>query len=219
MNGERALLSLAISYAHEDEQRVDCLKKHLSSFRRQGLIDLWYDRYIDAGSDFKSEIGKNFNSADIVLLMISSDFIHSDFCYEIEMENALGRSEKGDAIVIPVILRPCNWEELPFGKLMAVPKDGIAISTFENSDEAYLEVVLAVKDAANKLLQKYNATKNTEQKTTPLISPNLAGTTEPEVSIPVTSRTAENHNGILARNTDSVATVQKTLIKKCKERT
>ena len=109
MNGERTLFSLAISYAHEDEKRLDCLKKHLSSFRRQGLIYLWYDRYIYAGSDFKSEIGKNFNSADIVLLMISSDFIHSDFCCEIEMENALGRSEKGDAIVIPVILRPCNW--------------------------------------------------------------------------------------------------------------
>ena len=74
---------------------------------------------------------------------------------------------------------------------MAVPKDGIAISRFENSDEAYLEIVLAVKNAANKLLQKNNATKNTEQKTTPLINPDVAGNTEPEVSIPVTSRTAK----------------------------
>ena len=82
-----------------------------------------------------------------MLLLISPDFIYSDYCYEREMKRALERHEKGETRVIPVILRPCDWRGLPFGKLMATPKDGKAITTWPNIDSAFLDVVTSIKNA------------------------------------------------------------------------
>lgn len=200
-NGDFILLTLAISYAHEDEPLVDALKKHLSSLERQGLVKPWLDRYIDPGTDFKSEIGKKFKLAEIILLMISSDFINSKFCYEIEMKIALSRSEKKDAIVIPVILRPCDWEDLPFGNIKAVPKDGKPIETTGNRDEGFLEVVKEVKNAAKKLLQIKNLTTDGEQSQFPTDSTKVRGSPEQIISTtPQTIQAGERGSFLNERN-------------------
>ncbi len=135
------------SYSHADEALRDRLEKHLSALKRQGFIATWHDRRIVAGDEFANEISEHLESADIILLLISPDFIASDYCYDLEMQHAVARSIKKEARTIPVILRPCDWHNTPFGKLQAAPRDGQAVTTWPNEDEAFLDIVKAIKDA------------------------------------------------------------------------
>lgn len=128
-----------ISYSHKDEPFKDELKTHLKVLSRLGKIKIWDDRAIDAGDEWNVEIMKALEEADIILLLISNYFIASDFCYDIELKRALERYEanKEDVKVVPIILRPCEWQGLPFGKLQAEPKDAKPITEWGNEDEAY----------------------------------------------------------------------------------
>src|SRR5690606_37841200 len=108
-NGVVYMALLVFSYSHADEELRNALEKHLIPLKRMGKIDTWHDRCIVPGEEFEGKIDTNFARADIILLLISSDFIASNYCYEIEMANALERHGRGEAIVIPVILRPCAW--------------------------------------------------------------------------------------------------------------
>lgn len=119
--------------------------------KRQGLISAWHDRKITAGSEIDNAISANLEVATIILLLVSPDFINSDYCFERELKRALERHERGEARVIPVILRPCDWHDLPFGKLLGAPKDGKPITTWPNRDEAFLDVVKAIKAALKEL--------------------------------------------------------------------
>lgn len=145
------MASLVFSYAHVDEALRNELEKHLSPLQRMGRISTWHDRRIVPGEEFAGQIDQHFGDADIILLLISSDFIASDYCYQIEMSNALQRHERGEAIVIPVILRPCAWKQLPFGKLQAATVDGKPIAQFSSFDEGFVQVVEAVSRALDKL--------------------------------------------------------------------
>jgi hypothetical protein len=113
------LLNLFFSYSHKDEALRDELEVHLAMLKRQGVISIWHDRRITAGEDFAGEIDQNLATADIILFLVSPDFIASDYCYDIEVKQALERHETGKAKVIPVILRPCDWKHAPFGHLLA----------------------------------------------------------------------------------------------------
>lgn len=130
-----------------DENLRDQLQIHLGGLQRQGLISSWHDRRITAGEDFGEAIDNHIDTADIILLLVSPDFIASDYCYEREMTRALERHRRGESRVIPVILRPCDWHDLPFGKLLATPKDGRPITKWPNIDEAFQDVVSAIKGA------------------------------------------------------------------------
>src|SRR6266849_6380920 len=101
-------------YAHEDEVLLNKLKEHLRPLQRQGLIDIWYDRDIKAGTEWGQEISKHLNEAQIILLLISPDFMNSDYCYGKEMKRAIERHDREEACVIPVILRPVHWQGAPF---------------------------------------------------------------------------------------------------------
>ncbi len=135
------MTKLVFSYSHKDEELRNQLETHLAPLKRQGLINSWHDRRINAGDEFEKEIDKNFLEADVILLLISPDFIASDYCYHIEMTQAIQRHNRGEVRVIPVILRPCHWQSLPFGKLMAAPKDGKPITKFTTYDEFFFAVV------------------------------------------------------------------------------
>src|SRR2546429_2576925 len=117
--GRIALMSVSIffCYAHEDEALLNKLKTHLRPLQRQGLIDVWHDRDISAGTEWEREINKSLNDAQIILLLISPYFIASDYCYDIEMKKAVERHERGEAFVIPIILSPVHWRGAPFGRL------------------------------------------------------------------------------------------------------
>ncbi len=115
-------VEIFFSYSHKDEMLRDELAKHLSIMKRQGIIDAWHDRAITAGSEWAGEIDTHLNSAQIILLLISADFLASDYCYDIELKRAMECHEVGKAQVIPIILKPVDWYGAPFGKLQALPK-------------------------------------------------------------------------------------------------
>ncbi|MDQ3712707.1 MAG: toll/interleukin-1 receptor domain-containing protein [Acidobacteriota bacterium] len=142
------MVKLFFSYSHRDETLRNELQTHLSSLQRQGVIESWHDRRIGAGKEINNEINKHLEEAQIILLLISPYFIASDYCYEIEMKRAMEKHEAGEARVIPVILEPSNWHKLPFGKLLAVPTDGKAVSKFPNLHDAFLEITLTIEKAA-----------------------------------------------------------------------
>ncbi|CAN7665087.1 toll/interleukin-1 receptor domain-containing protein [Aminobacter sp. LjRoot7] len=143
--------SVFFSYSHADETLRDELEKQLSMLKRQGLIETWHDRRIGAGEEIDKAIDERINRDDIILLLVSPDFLASNYCYDIEMKRALERHAAGEAIVIPVILRPCDWHPAPFGKLNATPPDGKPITKWADRDEAFLEVAKALRGALKKL--------------------------------------------------------------------
>jgi len=140
------MIEIFFSYAHKDEDLMDEVRRQLIVFERQGEIVKWHDRMIPPGSKWKSQIDKRINRAKVILLFMSPHFIESKYCYEVEGQIALERHQSKDAIVVPVILRPCAWEASPFGNLQALPKNAKPISTWPNIDEVTLAVAKSVME-------------------------------------------------------------------------
>lgn len=134
-----------ISYSHKDKELRDELAKHLSNLRNQGLISDWYDGDIIPGTEWKKQIIEHLNTAQILLLLISADFMASNFCYSIEMREAIAKHEANQARVIPIILRPTDWEGSPFEKLLALPSNGRPITDWPNHDQAFLDVIKGIR--------------------------------------------------------------------------
>jgi TIR domain len=147
-------IEIFFSYAHEDETLRDELAKHLKLLERRGIIKAWHDRNITAGEEWKNAISTNLESAEIILLLISADFLASDYCYDIEMKTALERHERNQARVIPIILRSVDWHRSPFGKLTALPTDGKPITSWPNPDEAFTDVVKGLRKVIDRIQDK-----------------------------------------------------------------
>ena len=147
-------LSLFYSYSHKDETLRNELETHLKLLQRQGLISTWHDRKITAGAEWMSQIDRNLETADIILLLVSADFIASEYCYNIEMKRALERHEEGCARVIPVILRDLDWHSAPFGKLQALPEDGKAVMLWPDKDSAWKDVARGIRKAVEGLRER-----------------------------------------------------------------
>lgn len=120
---------------------------------RQGVLSGWHDRMIPAGTEWGDEIDSHLESSQLILLLVSSDFLASDYCYDKEMKRALEKHEEGSAKVIPIVLRSVDWEGAPFGKLQALPKDAKPVLSWDNQDEAFTNITQgirnSVKDIAN----------------------------------------------------------------------
>lgn len=149
---EKNQLKLVYCYAHEDKALRDELDKHLSILKRLYQIVSWHDCKIGAGIEWKKEIDVQLNAANIILLLVSSDFMASDYCYGVEMQRAIARHKQGEAKVIPVILRPISsWQNTPIGKLKALPTDGIPVvdRKWYMLDYALENVANGIKDVIN----------------------------------------------------------------------
>ena len=135
----------------------------LSALKRSHVIQEWHDRQIQAGQEWKHEIDRHLNTADVILLLVSAAFLRSEYCWSEELKRAMARHEAGEALVIPVILRPCDWEGTPFDKLQMLPKDAKAITSWSNEDEALTNVAkgirLAVKQVAERKQQQTMASQ------------------------------------------------------------
>ena len=142
---------LFYSYSHQDENLRDQLARHLSALTREKLISGWHDREMTAGTKWKGEIDDRLKAASIILLLVSSDFLASDYCNDVELQCALERNKNGEARVIPVILRPCDWQNSAFSHLQALPKNGKPVTRWSNRDEAWLSVVEGIRDALKKM--------------------------------------------------------------------
>jgi hypothetical protein len=143
-------LEVFYSYAHQDEKLRDEIEKNLALLQRTGLIVGWHDRRIGAGGSWKEEIDAHVHSAQIILLLISSDFLASDYCYGVEMRVALERHARHEAIVIPIILRPVDWTTAPFAHLQALPRDAKAVTTWSNQDEALADIARNIRETVQR---------------------------------------------------------------------
>ncbi|MFC3695536.1 toll/interleukin-1 receptor domain-containing protein [Chenggangzhangella methanolivorans] len=139
------MATVFFSYSHKDEELRDRLEVALSAMKRQGLIDAWHDRRLSVGDDFDKGVRSELERADVILLLVSPDFIASDYCHDVEMVRALERHKRGEARVIPVILRACDWKQTAFKKLLAAPTDGKPIRSWPDLDEAFLDVVQKIR--------------------------------------------------------------------------
>ncbi len=115
--------------------------------KRQGLIDVWHDRRLLPGDHLDWTISKELDRADVVLLLISPDFLASDYCYKIEKGRALERHQTGAARLISVILRPCDWTHTDLGNYLVTPTDGKAVTQWPDRDEAFLVVAKSIRRA------------------------------------------------------------------------
>lgn len=140
-------VKIFFSYSHRDEKLRDQMERHLSILIRQNLVELWHDRRIGPGEEFEDSISEHLNSANLILLLVSPDFLASEYCYGKEMMRALERHRRKEALVIPVILRPADWQDAPFGGLLALPKDGKPITLWSNRDAAFLDVTRGIRKA------------------------------------------------------------------------
>ncbi len=148
-------ISIFFCYAREDEALLKKLKVHLSPLQRQRLISVWHDRDISAGTEWEQEIKTHLDAAQIVLLLVSPDFIASYYAYDTEMQRALERHRRGEAKVIPIILRPVYWHGTPLGELQALPTDGKPVTSWQDPDSAFYDVVKGIRKVVVQLINHH----------------------------------------------------------------
>lgn len=146
-------IEIFLCYAHEDEPLLNKLKMHLRPLQRESLINIWHDRAIGAGAEWEREIASHLDTAQIILLLVSPDFINSDYCYGVEVERALVRHEAREASIIPILLCPVDWQGTPFGKLQALPRSGKPVVSWSNHDEAFFDVVSDIRKIVEDLAE------------------------------------------------------------------
>lgn len=145
-------IEVFFSYASEDEKLRNQLEKHLSILKRQGVITGWHHRKIAAGKEWKNDVDIHLNRARVILLLISSAFIASDYCWDVELKRAMERHETQEARVIPIILKPVdNWQTTCFGKLQPLPKNGKPVIKWGNRDEAFVNIAQGIREAVEDL--------------------------------------------------------------------
>ncbi len=154
-----------ISYSHKDRKFRDELATHLSNLRNQGVISDWYDGDIPPGTEWKPQIMGHLQTAQIILLLISADFMASKFCYSIELKEAIARHDVKQARVIPIVLRPTDWEGAPFAKLQMLPSDARPVSAWSNRDAAFKDVVAGIRQAIKDLNASTGAPQYSSNKT------------------------------------------------------
>lgn len=140
-----------ISYTHADTALKEQLVRHLAPLRREGLIDLWHDGLLHPAEHLDPAVQAALAASDVVILLVSADFIASEYCYEQEMLRAFARQRDGTVRVIPVILRPCQWKGVPIGndetlsEFVALPKDGKAVTSWSDTDTAFDDAACAIR--------------------------------------------------------------------------
>jgi replicative DNA helicase len=156
------------SYSHKDEMLRASLETHLSIMKRQGIIEEWYDRKVIPGTDWETEISANLEAADIVLLLVSPDFVASDYCYGRELRRALERYELGQARIVPIVIRPVDWQHALFRHFQALPQDGKPVTGWANADEAWLDITLGLRKVVEEVVAERSVVS--EQRGPTLIS-------------------------------------------------
>lgn len=153
-------IELFYCYARKDRDLRDELDAHLTGLRRSGLVTTWHDGEIVAGTAWEEEIETHLNTADIILLLVSPEFIRSDYCYSKEMKSALERHHAKKARVVPILLRPVDWTGTPFSQLQMIPTDALPITSWKNRDEAFADVAKHLRRVVNVLIKQRNTTSS-----------------------------------------------------------
>lgn len=144
---------LFVSYSHKDRKYFEELASHLAILERQGVIGHWHEKVIAPGEVWDAAISAQIEEADIILALVSADWLASAYVSDMELTKALERSNVGQAVIIPVIIRACDWTQSQLGLFHALPYDGKPIASMTNPDEAWLQVVKGIQSAAEQLYQ------------------------------------------------------------------
>jgi internalin A len=144
-------LRVFYSYSHKDEDLRDELETHLKIFERLRLIEPWHDRRVTPGTEWRGQIDASLERANLILLLVSANFIDSDYCFDVEMTHALERHAAGAARVIPIIVRDCYWQRAPFSELQALPRNGLAVRLWPDRDSAWRNVADGIKKVLDEL--------------------------------------------------------------------
>jgi len=155
----QAAVEVFISFSHKDEVLRAELDTHLKILRRLSIVDVWSDRCITAGDDWKGEIDAAIERANLILFLISADFVGSDYCWDVEMKRAIERADEGNTVIVPIIVRTCLWKQAPFARFQALPENGKAVtagSARSAKDKAWTSVAEGIASKA-KLLQHRTA--------------------------------------------------------------
>ena len=140
-------INVFISYSSKDGSLKDQLLKHIAVLEHENIC-CSHDRDIDAGLNWESQVDNLLQNADIILFLVSPNFVASPFCSDVEVRAALARHARAQATVVPVILKPVDCRPLPFGKLNALPSKGIPVTKFRNRDEAFREITIGIRKLA-----------------------------------------------------------------------
>ena len=157
-------MKVFISYSHKDKVHLERLHTHLAVLHRDGQIEEWFDREILAGAEIDTEIAERLETSKLFLLLVSPDFLASDYCVEMEMKRILERHDLGEARVIPIIVEPCDWMATPLRNLKVLPNDGKPVSDWTNENNAYLNVV----EELRRVLEAENTSSVTKQGNVPI---------------------------------------------------
>lgn len=170
-------IKIFISYAHKDERYKDKLLTFLAPLKAKGLLSYWEASQLLIGTDFTKEILVKLNEAELFLLLLSPDAIASEFINKIELSLAHARYEQGGIIIVPIIVRPCNWETLNLNHLHAAPIGGKPITLWENEDLAFKNVTEQIEKLVRSLLinarEENKADLSLEQPPTSLLSTSI----------------------------------------------
>jgi len=146
-------ISIFISYAHADEDAKKELDTQLAPLKRSGKIETWNDRELIAGQEWDEVIITELNQSDIILLLISADFIASQYIWDKELATAMKRHEEGTAHVVPIIIKNCLWQEMPFAKLQALPKNAKPVASYDQQEDAYTEIAVSINKLVNSMIK------------------------------------------------------------------
>ncbi|MGK4004724.1 SIR2 family protein [Sorangium sp. So ce1036] len=146
-------IEVFFSYSESNRDLRDKLETHLAILKRKGVIRGWHDGEIGAGEERDRALAEHLEAAKVILLLISADFLASDFCYDVEMQKAIERHERGEARVIPVILDACDWEGAPFGRLASLPRGGRPVTSWVNQSEAFTDIAKGIRKQVEQLTQ------------------------------------------------------------------
>lgn len=147
-----------IAYARLDADMLEELRRHLMPLIRSNRVEVWFDGEITPGAAWEGEIKKHLYQADIVLLLVSAHSIASDYFYHKEMTEALERHGRGEATVVPLILKPCAWQYTPLERLEAIPKNGLPVTEWNNRDAAWADAAARLMNLVERLEKRATKT-------------------------------------------------------------
>ena len=148
-------INVFLSYSHKDEELKEALDNHLSALKRNGQIAVWNNRKIVGGQEWSEEIKQELNSAHIVLMLISADFIASDRIWTTEIKKAIERHYQKKATIIPIYCRPCDFKDMPFEKIQGLPKDAKPITSFAEIDTPLSEIAISIRSIVDTMSKNY----------------------------------------------------------------
>jgi tetratricopeptide (TPR) repeat protein len=190
-------------YAHKDERLRDALEISLAVYKREGVISTWYDGKIVPGEEWNRVIKENLRASRVFLLLVSPHFLNSDFINDVEMKYALKMHKKALAVVIPIILKPCDWKRTRLENLQALPKGGRPITLWRNQDQAWADVVQGIRKAVEDFQAKFTSAGATPSSisTAPGTTPK---STQPEITVEASTPTIKSLHQLRAPVADFV---------------